>query len=244
MQPLERKITDLKKQIESLRPLNQGELNELKKWYRVTYTYHSNAIEGNTLTLAETKMVVEEGLTIDGKSLREIYEATNHAQAIDLIYEAIGKKSVLDEALLKKIHHLILKNIDEENAGVYRRIQVFITGEPEPLCPAEQIPEKMKALFEWLVKIDQPTLKEVARWHYDFVKIHPFVDGNGRVARLGVNILLLQQGYPLQVIPFVRRREYIQSLHSSKAFEDFYAFFLSVQYETMKDYLRMVGGEV
>lgn len=244
MNDLEQKIADLKTKIDSLRPLNSGELAELQKWYRVTYTYHSNAIEGNTLTLAETKMVVEEGLTVHGKPLREIHEAVNHSRAIDLIYETIQKNGRFDEALLKNIHHWILKNIDEENAGVYRRIQVFITGEPELLCPAAQVPEKMTELFDWLKGLNHPlTLKNMAEWHYRFVKIHPFVDGNGRVARLGVNILLLQQGYPLQIIPVVRRQEYIQSLHSSKTFEDFYAFFLSVQYEAMKDYVRMVGNE-
>jgi len=100
----------------------------------------------------------------------------------------------------------------------------------------------MKALFNWLEKAPL-NLKTIAKWHYDFVKIHPFVDGNGRTARLVVNLMLMQLGYPIQIIPIVRRREYISSLHSSRSFDDFLTFFLSVQYESMKDYLRMLGDD-
>ncbi len=103
----------------------------------------------------------------------------------------------------------------------------------------------MKDLFKWYEskKDGGNILEMIAEWHYKFVKIHPFVDGNGRIARLIVNLMLLKNGYPMQIIPMVRRREYIQSLNSSKTFKDFFEFFLSVQYENMKDYIRMIGSE-
>jgi len=235
------KIESLKKEIAQKRPLNQGELAELKKWYRVTYTYHSNAIEGNSLTLEETKLVVEDGITVEGKPLREIFEATNHSKAIDLIYQMVQSQKIIDEEGVKKVHHAILSNIDEENAGKYRQVSVYISGETHPLPSPSEVPVRMKALFEWVAQ-SPLDLKAIAKWHYDFLKIHPFVDGNGRTARLIANLMLMQVGYPIQIIPIIRRREYISSLHSSKVFDDFFDFFFSVQYENMKDYLRMLGN--
>ncbi len=245
MNALLKKIADLKIKIDALRPLNKGELEALKKWYDVTYTYNSNAIEGNSLTLEETRLVIEDGLTVKGKPLREIYEAVNHKKAIDQIYKAVQSKTMLTENLLKTIHSVVMHDIDEENAGQYRKIQVYISGEEKALPTALQVPVMMKSLFQWLnseKKSEETILKTIAKWHYDFVKIHPFVDGNGRTARLIANILLLQSRYPLQIIPIIRRTDYIQSLHSSRTFNDFYHFFLEVQYENMKDYLRMVGS--
>lgn len=237
------KIEALKQEIDQKRPLNVGELAELKKWYQVTYTYHSNAIEGSSLTLEETRLVVEDGITVEGKPLREIFEATNHSKAVDLIYQLVKKSPSVDEAVIKSIHKLILAQIDDENAGVYRKIAVFISGETQPLPPASEVQSKMQALESWL-NSSPLNLESIAKWHYEFVKIHPFVDGNGRTARLVSNLMLMTLGYPIQIIPIVRRREYIASLHSSKNFEDFYAFFLSVQYENMKDYLRMLGESI
>lgn len=237
-------IKDLKQKIDSMRPLNQGELNELKKWYNVTYTYNSNAIEGNSLTLEETKMVLEEGVTIEGKPLREIFEAVNHSKAIDTLYEFLKSDRDISEEFVKEIHKIILSKIDDENAGIYRKIQVYISGESGALPPANDVPKLMKELFTYCEKESKKKdiLELIAEWHYKFVKIHPFVDGNGRVARLIVNMMLLKNNYPIQIIPMVRRREYIQSLHSSNTFLDFYEFFLSVQYENMKDYLRMISN--
>lgn len=238
------KIKNLKQKIDSMRPLNRGELNELKKWYNVTYTYHSNAIEGNSLTLEETKMVLEEGITIGGKPLREIFEAINHGKAIEKLYEFLKNDKDVTENTIKDMHKIILNKIDDENAGVYRKIQVYVSGDPKALPKASDVPKLMKALSIWLKKEltdKMDILKTIAEWHCRFVKIHPFMDGNGRVARLIVNLMLLKEGYPIQIIPVIRRREYIQSLHSSKTLHDFYEFFLSVQYENMKDYLRMIG---
>ncbi len=240
IQVLQAKIEQLKQTIDQKRPLNKGELAELKKWYQVTYTYHSNAIEGNSLTLEETRLVVEDGITVDGKPLREIFEATNHSKAVELIYELARQNQSIDETTIKSIHKLILTQIDDENAGQYRKSAVYISGETEPLPPASEVFQKMETLFAWLHE-QELSLEVVAKWHYDFVKIHPFVDGNGRTARLVSNLMLIELGYPIQIIPIIRRREYISSLHSSKTFDDFYAFFLSVQYENMKDYLRMLG---
>ena len=142
-----------------------------------------------------------------------------------------------------KIHKIILNQIDSENAGKYRKIQVFISGDTKTLPKSNKIPKLMKEFFKWYKenKNTKNQLKLIAEWHYRFVKIHPFIDGNGRVTRLIVNLMLLKNNYPLQIIPIIRRQEYINSLHSSKTFDEFYKFFLSVQYENMKDYIRMIN---
>lgn len=245
MQKILQKIQTLKTQIDHLRPLNAGELRELKKWYDLTYTFNSNAIEGNSLTLEETRLVLEDGLTIQGKPMREIFEAVNHKKSIDAIYDLIQNKTELTEKIVLDIHKIILQNIDEENAGIYRRIQVYISGEILLPPKSQEVPHLMQALFQWFEKASaekENPLYLSAKWHYDFVKIHPFTDGNGRTARLIGNLILLKFGYPLQIIPVIRRAEYISSLKSTQKFEDFYQFFLDIQHENMKDYLRMIGS--
>jgi len=239
---MKQKIKKLKKQIDAIRPLSKGELAELKKWYNVTYTYHSNAIEGNTLTLAETKIVVEDGLTVGGHPLREILEAKNHKEVIDQLMNVVQKKQDLTEELLFQLHKTLIKSIDDENAGIYRRIQVYITGEEKLPPPASKVPKLMTEFFQWYKKnkkLDPVDL--AAKAHYRFVKIHPFVDGNGRIARILSNLILMSAGYPLVIIPIVRRADYINSLKSTSSEKQFMDFFMETVLENMKDYIRMMG---
>lgn len=239
------KIDELFAILQSKRPLNSGELNELRKSLKVSFTYHSNAIEGNTLTHGETKIVLEDGLTIAGKTVREISEALNHNAVFEWLYDMVdGNKPITEESVLA-LHSLILKNIDDENAGRYRSIQVQLSGDEKLPPVATKVPALMEELFTWYGNsID--TLHPVelaAELHYRFVKIHPFIDGNGRTIRVLINIHLMQRGYPIVILPVVRRSEYISALHSSSSREKFLLLFADIVHENMKDYLRMIDSE-
>lgn len=234
-------IKKLKKKIDALRPLTKSELAELHKWYAVTYTYHSNALEGNTLTLGETKLVVEDGITIGGHPLREIFEAKNHKEVIGELISVVQKKQPIAETLVKKLHRIFMKEIDNDTAGKYRKIQVYVTGEEKLPPQAKQVPQLMKQFWSWLSSQKGDPVILAAKAHYRFVKIHPFIDGNGRIARVLSNLILMRAGYPLVIIPVVVRPRYLSALHSSKTESDFVTFFQEITLENMKDYLRMIG---
>ena len=235
-------IKKFKKIIDNLRPLSQTELKELKKWYDVTYTFHSNAIEGNSLTLAETKIIVEDGLTVEGHPLTEVLEAKNHKEVIDELIKVIQKNADLNERVLFKLHKILIRGIDDANAGNYRKVQVYISGEEKLPPPANKIKKLMQEFFIWynINKEKKDAVDLSAEAHYRFVKIHPFVDGNGRIARILSNLILMQAGYPLMIIPIVRRRSYINALKSTNTIKKFKDFFYDELYENMKDYLRMI----
>lgn len=237
------KINQLLSKIASRRPLSQGELEALRKALAVEFTYNSNAIEGSTLTRGETKLVIEDGLTVAGKTIREINETLNHKQLFECLYTAVDQRSRINADLVLQIHKFVLKNIDDENAGKYRKIQVYISGdEKEPPVP-EQINQKMQDLFTWFEENNDKLhpAELAAEFHYRFVKIHPFVDGNGRTIRILMNIILMQKEFPLVIIPNVRRAEYISSLNSAAPKAQFLAFFADVVHENLKDYLRMIA---
>ncbi len=249
IQELITKIDILMKEIHSMRPLSAGELRELQKSLRVMEVYNSNAIEGNTLTLGETKLVIEDGITIWGKTIREMHEAENLAKAID---QMLAWTLEISEKSICEIHWLIMKNIDDENAGKYRNIQVYISGEEIKPPQSSGVPELMSELINWyresspLIKgaggIFHPTLL-ASEFHYRFVKIHPFVDGNGRTARLLTNIILMSHGYPMIIVPIVRRMDYINSLNSltgnQEVFQNYYA---DIIHENLRDYIRMISA--
>jgi len=234
------KIQQLKKEIDTKHPLSQSELRELRKWYDVSFTYNSNAIEGNTLTLAETKVIIEDGLTIGGKQIKEILEAKNHKTSLDLLFQFTQKKTDLSENIICKLHQNLLFDIDKEDAGHYRHVQVFISGSNEKLPNANEVAKLMKDFLKWY-QTSKSTMNPVLlsiETHYRFVKIHPFIDGNGRIARLILNLILLQNNYTPIIIPVIQRLEYIQSIQQSlQAFTD---FMLNTIYQNMKDYLRMI----
>ncbi len=236
-------IAQLQEKIKNMRPLNKGELLEMKKTLQVEFTHHSNAIEGSTLTLGETRLVLEDGLTIGGKTIREIQETLNHKKLFSFLYNFIDSGKSLEEKDILEVHKYVLANIDDENAGLYRKIQVHISGE-EALPPKSKDLEKlMKDFIDKYKNIDSENVViQVANFHYDFVKIHPFIDGNGRTIRILMNIFLMKSGFPLVIIPKIRRMEYIQSLNSQSSQENFVHFFADIILQNMKDYLRMIAS--
>ncbi|MXN79846.1 Fic family protein [Burkholderia sp. 4701] len=198
--------------LDAARPLPQHTVASLREKLLLEWTYHSNAIEGNTLTLRETKVVLE-GITVGGKSLREHFEATNHRDAIVYVEDIVSKAEALSEWQIRNIHSLVLKGIDAEEAGRYRRENVVIAG--ASMTPPEfvHLPAEMAALIDWYEAAgDMHSVERAAELHTRFVKIHPFVDGNGRTGRLLLNFELMKAGYPPAIIRKEDRLAYYDSL--------------------------------
>jgi len=231
----------LKTQLDGLRPFPQETLDSLKEYYRVGLTYSSNALEGNSLTESETKIVIEDGLTVEGKPLNHVYEALGHADAYDFIYTLVKHRNVaLDDIL--RIHGLFYRRINPDQAGKIRAGQVFISGSRYKLPKPADLPEQLATFTEWFQKSEVllPPVEFAALVHQKFVFIHPFVDGNGRVARLLMNLALLRAGYPIAIIPPVLRREYIAALETAhRSTKEFCAFIAQRVIETEKDLLRL-----
>lgn len=207
-------LTEKKKKLDGHRPLPSALVKNLDDWFKVELTYTSNAIEGNTLTRNETALVVEKGITVNGKTLTEHLEAINHAEALDFIKELVSKKRKgITEKDILAIHGLILKKIDDSNAGCYRSVAVRIAGVPVVPPNPIKVPELMGNFFKWLhgKNRDHP-VKVGADAHLRLVTVHPFADGNGRTARLLLNLLLLQQGYPPALIRREDRKAYLESI--------------------------------
>jgi Fic family protein len=221
-----RSIIGKKRELDKFRPLSPEIVRKLDEQFTLEWTYNSNAIEGNTLTLQETDLVINRGLTIGNKTLKEHFEALNHKDGINYLYDFVRKKKKLDEQVLLEIHRLILKNINHFDAGHYRRENVMITGAVHLPPSAVKVPRLMAEFMEWYYqnknKLSVPVL---AAWvHYKIVYIHPFIDGNGRTARLVMNLILLQHGYPPAVILNVDRLKYYRVL--KEADREHYGAFL------------------
>ena len=212
------KLTHKKKLLDSFRPLPPALVHNLDSWFKVELTYTSNAIEGNTLTRRETAVVIEKGLTVGGKSLKEHLEATNHAKALDLVQLLIEKKPFqLTSKDILTIHDIILKGIDDDNAGHYRNVPVRISGSTVVLPNPRKVPDLMDEFQAWLTgKHDLHPVEFAGEAHYRLVTIHPFVDGNGRTARLLMNLLLMMHGYPPAIIRKRDRLAYISALEKAQ----------------------------
>ncbi|OGX43929.1 MAG: cell filamentation protein Fic [Omnitrophica WOR_2 bacterium RIFCSPLOWO2_12_FULL_46_30] len=242
MNEILKEIDKLQEEINAYRPLPPNTLKQLKEYYRVGLTYTSNALEGNSLTETETKVVLEDGITIGGKPIKDYYEALGHSEAYDYIYKlAKGKEIVEDD--IKKLHKLFYYRIDAARAGKYRKEKVFISGSKYTLPSPGQVPELMSEFIgkvENLEKENHP-VEYCALVHKKIAFIHPFIDGNGRVARLSMNLILLQKGYSIAIIPPILRRDYIQALEKAHTDDkDFREFIAGVVRETQKDYLRLL----
>lgn len=214
-----------KRLLDSKRPLPKHTLQSLREKLFLEWTYNSNAIEGNTLTLNETKVVLE-GITVGGKTMREHLEVINHNEAVSYVEDLIRKELHLSERQIKTFHHLVLKGINDQYAGVYRNQQVFISGASHMPPSPFKIQEKMESLMEWYRGSAQKLhpVERAARLHTIFVGIHPFIDGNGRTARLLLNFELMKSGYPLIIIRIDSRLAYYNALdnaHTSDNHEDF-----------------------
>lgn len=233
-----KKLTEKKKKLDKHRPLDVALVKNLEEWFRIELTYTSNAIEGNTLSRAETALVVEKGLTIGGKSITEHLEATNHAAALDFIKEQIKRKpSDLRERDILRIHKIILDRIDKENAGIYRRVPVRISGSAAVLPNPRKVQDLMDEFFHWLRKEEKMHAVELAaEAHYRFVTIHPFIDGNGRTARLLMNMILMMKGYPPAIIRKNDRLAYIKSLEKPHL--------VNGEGDSKNDYFKLVTAAV
>jgi Fic family protein len=231
-------IDRLKAILDGHRPLDSAIVRNLREDLLVRWTYHSNAIEGNTLTLQETKVALE-GITVGGKTLREHLEAVNHRDAILLLEELVRKNESLTEWTIRSLHQLILKGIDDENAGRYRTINVRIAGAAH--LPPDQVvvPELMERFIAWHrdEAMSLHPVERAARVHSDFVKIHPFVDGNGRTSRLLMNLELMKAGYPAAVLPVEQRLAYYEALDADHVHGNREPF-LSLIAEVVRDSFR------
>jgi len=237
------KIDLLKVEIDKIRPLSPEILKQLKEYFRIGLTYSSNAVEGNTLTESETKVVIEDGITIAGKPVKDHMEAIGHSDAFDEIYDLAKQEGFTEQDILR-LHHLFYHRINEKEAGNYRKTGVIITGTVYIPPKAERVPMDMKKFIKELPAYRKKLhpVEFAAHVHLELVNIHPFVDGNGRVARLLMNLALLQEGYPIAIISPVVRADYISSLVKANKGDrkPFFNFISSMACETMKDYLRII----
>lgn len=208
-------VDKLKGWLDSFRPLPPIVIAELKKLYDVKFTYNSNAIEGNTLTQNETALVLETGITIGGKTLREHLEVIGHKEAIDYIETLTQSETEVGEWEIKQIHNLILRSISPEEAGRYRQLDVKAAGTEYIHPPHHLLTDLMGEFVLWLNSAAAKklhALEYTAQAHLRFVAIHPFRDGNGRTGRLLMNLLLLRAGYPIVVISNQVRKAYIDAI--------------------------------
>lgn len=240
------KIDEKKKLLDSKRPLSIQAVQNLKKYFDVELTYNSNAIEGNTLTITETKVILEDGLTIgNGKSLREHLEVINHKEAIDYVDDIVSKDIDISERIIKDLHYIILKSIDNKNAGEYRKSNVLISGSNHRPPEHFLVNERMKELVEWYnnnKNILHP-IKLAAEFHFRYVYIHPFIDGNGRSARLLMNLILMKNGYPITVIKTEDREAYMKALEKASTLgesDDFIKLVASAVDKSIDTYLYMI----
>lgn len=230
-----------KKELDGKRPLTEGELARLNEEFTVEYTYNSNAIEGNTLTLRETDLVLR-GLTIDKKPLKDHMEAVGHKEAFDFVTELVKEKCEINERVIKQIHYLVLAD-KKDDRGVYRRVPVRIMGAAHETAQPYLIVTKMEELLRNYLASEEHIVTKLARFHIEFEGIHPFIDGNGRTGRLLVNLELMKAGYPPIDIKFTDRIAYYNAFdeyhvkHNLKAMESLFAKYIN---ERLDIYLKML----
>ncbi len=239
------KLLSKKERLDKKRPLPGELIKNLEEWFRIELTYTSNAIEGNTLTRQETALIVEEGITVQGKTLEEQQEAVNHAKALDFVKELTTKRreNITAEDILD-IHRIILRKIDDTNAGRFRTVAVRLKGSETILPNAAKVPDLMQEFTAWLQSdsLDNP-IKIAADAHFKLVSIHPFIDGNGRTARLLMNLLLMQAGFPPAIIRKEDRGAYLESLEKGQTREDiadYYALIYDSLDRSLDIYLEAV----
>jgi Fic family protein len=220
------RLDQLKDELDRYRPLQQPVLQNLHEEMVLQWTYNSNAIEGNTLSLVETKIALE-GLTVGGKTLREHFEAINHREAILFVEDLVNQNEVLSEWNIRQVHQLILRNIDSVHAGVYRSVNMLISGARHRPSDAAKVAAEMAGFIAWYENhgVNLHPVERAARVHADFVKIHPFVDDNGRTARLLMNFELMKSGFPPAVLPLAKRLAYYQALDEAHCCGNYLPFF-------------------
>jgi Fic family protein len=245
-------IDKLKKELDGHRPLSRELVIGLKQLFDVDFTYNSTAIEGNTFSFQETKILLLEGITIGGKSMRGHLEIINHKAAIDYIEELSRKKTEeLTRTDIFNIHSILLQGIDPKNAGKYRDVPVYVhlkDGTRHIFCDPLRITDEMDIFFDWLLssKKEHPVII-ASEAHTRFVSIHPFIDGNGRTARLIMNLILLQNGYTPVVIQNKERINYLDAIESwqqNRNKEKFYEIVIHYEKESLEKYLETIKKRI
>ena len=240
-------IDALQQQLASLRPLNTGELARLREEFAIENTYHSNAMEGSTLTLRETALVLQEGVTIAQKPLKDHLEAIGHRDAFQYIESLASNRNPLDESAIKDIHALVLMN-DRENKGTYRRVAVQIMGTSHVPTPPYLVEEQMQQLLACheRTKTQAHVLMAIALFHLRFESIHPFIDGNGRTGRLLMNLELMKAGLLPVNIKFADREQYyncFDDYHTTGKPDMFAALLAAYEQEQLEHYIKIVEGK-
>ena len=244
-----KEVDALKEQLSTLRPLPEEAMRKIQDALDVEYTYESNRIEGNTLTLQETALVVNEGVTISGKSMREHLEAINHTEAISYIKDIAKQGIEISERTIKEIHALILHGIDRENAGRYRTVPVMISGSthipPQPYLIEKQMEDFMIRFKQMEEEKVHPVLV-AAYLHDELVRIHPFIDGNGRTSRLLMNLYLLRNGYVIITLKGsndVKVSYYmaLEKSHTEHLPEDFQKLVVEAEITALRKYLSIMA---
>lgn len=245
-------LTKKKKELDQLQPLPKPLLQNLEDWLRVELTYSSNAIEGNSLSRLETAEVIERGVNavISGKPLQDQLEAINHAKAIEFIKELANKRKshqhITEEDVLV-IHKIILTGIQDQSAGKYRTTEVFIRGSDVEFPLPHKIPGLVKEFFRWLEgQQDEHPVRVAVQAHFKYVSIHPFMDGNGRVARLLMNLILLINGYPMAIIRNEERTAYLKTFDAARKennMEPFYRIVEKAVNRSLDIYLKTAKGK-
>jgi len=232
------KIEKKKKKLDSLRPLPKDAVKRIIEDIRLRHTYHSDAIEGNTLTLQETKLVLEEGITIGGKPLKDHIEARNDAEAFDLMIKLVNSKKKISQEIIQQIHVFVMKGI-LKNPGQYRTENVRIIGAKIRPPSYLKIIKLMDDYIQNIEKLKLQIIKKASFIHHEFVKIHPFIDGNGRVARLLTNFYIMKNGYPPIVIQKEDRKKYYKTLNKADQgdLSDFATFIARSINESIQYYL-------
>lgn len=235
---IDRKKTEL----DGRRPLTEGEAQRLNEEFTVEYTFNSNAIEGNTLTLRETDLVLR-GFTIDRRPLKDHLEAIGHKEAFDYVRELVKENTPLTESVIRQIHYLVLAD-KKDDRGVYRKVPVHIMGaHHEPVQPYLIVPKMEQLLLSYAGDTDHIVTK-LARFHIEFEGIHPFIDGNGRTGRLLVNLELMKAGYPPIDVKFTDRLAYYNAFDAYhvkrdlSAMESLFAGYINARLDTYLDILQ------
>ena len=231
MSDILKQLTKKKKELDEYKPLKKELQDSLDEWFKVELTYSSNAIEGNTLTRIETAEVIERGVSavISGKPLKDQLEAINHAKAIGFIKSITKKKNTYQNIMendIRAIHKLILTGINDKWAGRYRQTDIFIRGSDVEFPSPSSVPYKMGEFIEWLEgQQGKHPVQVASNAHFKFVSIHPFIDGNGRTARLLMNLILIFNSYPITVIRNEDRIEYLNALEVAQKTGNLKAFY-------------------
>jgi len=240
------RIADAEKlqlEINRHRPLKGQALKQLREYFRIGLTWTSNALEGNSLTETETKVVIEDGITIGGKPLKDHLEAIGHAEAFDCL-QKLSRRTEITERDIRKMHKLFYYRIDEANAGHYRKQNVIVTGTDFVFPAPGELNGLMAAFVDEIphLRKEKHPIEFAALLHVRLLTIHPFVDGNGRAARLLMNLALLQEGYPVTIIPPVLRSEYLEAVRESNTgnVAPFVNLLSSMVWESQRDYQRLL----